>query len=288
MLLRLLTKNIASTARQCYHSTATASSGLGARQPALDQFFPNSFEAGTCAPLANAILTKQGFTPESTLFATSVCPDEINADCPEYDISNTMERHWGEQFPLGGLAGMPFAGKTGWGAFAAHVPVGGDIVLLFAPHCGISFEGNPGSVQRLGQPTPSTCCGAAVAAFNHIQAGNQVTTDPFDMQQSYLNEATLRRMKDVETLSLAKGGNDMVGMTHMLYSEMQEYFKNIVNMGFGGRLAVIGGIQINLSEPHRDRFMPLTFEVMEQNGTVTDYLKELVPGETSQSLFPLK
>ena len=156
---------------------------LGARLPALEKYFPNSFEAGTCAPLANAVLAKQGFTPESTLFATSVCPDEINADCPEFDISNTMERHWGEQFPLGGLAGLPFAGRTGWGAFAAHVPVGGDILLLCAPHCGISFEGAAGAVQRLGQPEPSTCCGAAVAAFNHVSGGNAVGMDEFDMQQ---------------------------------------------------------------------------------------------------------
>jgi hypothetical protein len=185
------------------------------------------------------------FTPESTLFATSVCPDEINADCPEFDISNTMERHWGEQFPLGGLAGLPFAGKTGWGAFAAHVPVGGDIVLLFAPHCGITFEGAAGAVQRLGQPKPSTCCGAAVAAFNHVSGGNVVGMDEFDMQQSYLNQATERRLEDVKALSSEKG-DDMVGMTHMLYDEMQVYLKNIVNMGFGGRLAVLGGIQINL------------------------------------------
>ena len=79
----------------------------------------------------------------------------------------------------------------------------------------------------------------------------------------------------------------MVGMTHMLYDEMQAYLRHIVNMGFGGRLAVLGGVQINLSEPHRDRFMPLTFEVCDTNGTVTDYLPELVNGETSKSLFPL-
>ena len=156
-----------------------------------------------------------------------------------------MERHWGEQFPLGGLAGLPFAGKTGWGAFAAHVPVGGDIVLLFAPHCGITFEGAAGAVQRLGQPKPSTCCGAAVAAFNHVSGGNVVGMDEFDMQQSYLNSTTERRLEDVKALSSEKG-DDMVGMTHMLYDEMQVYLKHIVNMGFGGRLAVLGGIQINL------------------------------------------
>lgn len=286
MISRLLsTTAVARVARRTLSTGATTD--LGARAPALDKFFPNSFEAGTCAPAANAVLERAGFDPVSTLFATSVCPDEINADDAEFDISNTMERHWGEQFPLGGLAGMPFAGKTGWGAFAAHVPVGGDIVLLYAPHCGITFDGLPGAVQRLGQPAPSTCCGAAVAALGVVEGGGgDAPSDPFDMQQSYLNATTMRRKADVEALG-AEHGHKMVGMTHMLYEEMQSYLRNIVNMGFGGRLAVLGGVQINLSEPHRDRFMPLTFEVCDKDGTVTDHLGELVQGAASQSLFPL-
>jgi len=52
--------------------------------------------------------------------------------------------------------------------------------------------------------------------------------------------------------------------------------------------AVLGGIQINLSEPHRDRFMPLTFEVCGVDGSVEDCLHQLIPGAKSKSLFPLK
>jgi hypothetical protein len=57
---------------------------------------------------------------------------------------------WGEVFPLGGLAGMPFTGKTGWGAFSSHVPKNGNITVLFAPHVGIDKNGNIGKVTRDG------------------------------------------------------------------------------------------------------------------------------------------
>ena len=38
---------------------------------------------------------------------------------------------------MGGLGGLPFTGKTGWGAFSHHVAPGGNIITLFAPHVGI-------------------------------------------------------------------------------------------------------------------------------------------------------
>jgi len=48
------------------------------------------------------------------------------------------------------LAGLPFTGKTGWGAFSAHVPVDGNIVIMFAPHVGIDRNGNVGKITRDG------------------------------------------------------------------------------------------------------------------------------------------
>ena len=53
-------------------------------------------------------------------------------------------------FPLGGLAGIPFVGKTGWNAFTSHVPTDGNIVVLFAPHVGIDKNGNVGELNRNG------------------------------------------------------------------------------------------------------------------------------------------
>jgi hypothetical protein len=76
---------------------------------------------------------------------------------------------WGEVFPLGGLAGMPFTGKTGWGAFSSHVPKDGNICVLFAPHVGIDSNGNVGKVLREGQDCSSAACGAAIGAFGAVK-----------------------------------------------------------------------------------------------------------------------
>lgn len=89
-------------------------------------------------------LSKMGFNAENTLFGESSCPDEINHDNPNEDVSLLMAARWGEHFSLGGLAGIPFTGKTGWSAFSAHVPLDGNIVLMFAPHVGIDKDGNVG------------------------------------------------------------------------------------------------------------------------------------------------
>ena len=100
--------------------------------------------------LVAKILLSRGFNDDNTLFTDSSCPDEINHNCPERDITTVFQRRWGEIFPLGGLGGLPFTGKTGWGAFSSHCPVDGNIVILFAPHVGVDNTGAVGKVSREG------------------------------------------------------------------------------------------------------------------------------------------
>ena len=69
---------------------------------------------------------------------------------------------------MGGLAGLPFCGKTGWGAFSSHVPKDGNICVLFAPHVGIDSDGQVGFVTRDGQDKSSAACGAAIGAYNAV------------------------------------------------------------------------------------------------------------------------
>ena len=95
-------------------------------------------------------LTELNFTAENTLFSESSCPDEVNHDDESEDVTAMFAQRWGECFPLGGLAGLPFTGKTGWGAFSSHVPKDGNICVLFAPHVGIDSDGNVGYVTREG------------------------------------------------------------------------------------------------------------------------------------------
>ena len=106
-----------------------------------------------------------GFTPENTLFADAICPDEINHHRPEENVTSVFQNTWGDLFPLGGLGGLPFVGKTGWGAFSSHCPESGNILILFAPHVGVDLNGTVGSCHRAGQTGGSSACGAAIGAY---------------------------------------------------------------------------------------------------------------------------
>ena len=120
--------------------------------------------------LVGTELEARGFTDENTLFTDSSCPDEINHDSPGEGITSIFQQRWGEIFPLGGLAGFPFTGKTGWHAFSSHCPQDGNICLLYAPHVGVNSKGVVGQVQRNGQSHSSSACGAAIGALAAVKA----------------------------------------------------------------------------------------------------------------------
>jgi hypothetical protein len=59
------------------------------------------------AEIVNEELRTLNFTSKNTLFAASLCPDEIN----HHENSLTSKLHWSECFQMGGLAGIPFPGE---------------------------------------------------------------------------------------------------------------------------------------------------------------------------------
>lgn len=119
------------------------------------------------------VLSKLGFTADNTLFSDSSCPDEVNHDDPAEDMTGLFQTRWGEIFPLAGLAGLPFTGKTGWSAFSSHCPKDGNIVILFAPHVGVDYDGTVGKVLRKGQDKSSAACGAAIGALAAVKADKE-------------------------------------------------------------------------------------------------------------------
>ena len=86
---------------------------------AVHKYFPGSMSSANVLNKVIKVLENIGCTSSNTLFGQSVCPDEINHD--DGDITDLMSMHLGEVFHLGGLAGVPFTGKTGFGAYAGHV-----------------------------------------------------------------------------------------------------------------------------------------------------------------------
>ena len=111
-------------------------------------------------------MRNEGSRRDNTLFACSVCPDEIN------HYGNSLNERLGRltkrTFYLGGLTGIPFTGKVGFNAFAGHVPTEGNLVILFAPHIGVTEDGIFGKFDREGQHDHDNACGAAIAAYKWL------------------------------------------------------------------------------------------------------------------------
>jgi hypothetical protein len=87
----------------------------------MNACFPGSLAAATVLSRTVEVLRSvdTAINSQSVLFGHSICPDEINNQ--RCGLPAQMMEHWGEVFPLGGLGGMPFAGKTGFTAFSHHV-----------------------------------------------------------------------------------------------------------------------------------------------------------------------
>ena len=152
-------------------------------------------------------LSKLGFNADNTLFADSSCPDEINHDDPDEDLTSLFSARWGEVFPLAGLAGLPFSGKTGWGAFTSHVPTpDGNIVILFAPHVGIDSSGNIGNIHRDGIEKISHACGASIGALAALQKDLKAG----DMQNGYLDNQmdTIKMLLKPHVDEISKAQNE--------------------------------------------------------------------------------
>ena len=109
--------------------------------------FPAAIGSADVATRVKKSLDVFDVNPENTILTQSVCPDEINHE--EGDITDLFIKKFGggKVFHLGGLAGIPFTGKTGFAAFSHHVPDGGHALILQAPHIGISND------LKLGQYT---------------------------------------------------------------------------------------------------------------------------------------
>ena len=125
--------------------------------------FPTAMLSGDVDKLVAGTLATRGFTAKNTLLAHSVCSDEVNGK--DEQLVNLMVKRWGEGFALGGLGGLPFAGKSGFRAYLHHVPDSGKLLVMFAPHVGVDGEGRIGALQRDGQSAVSKACGAAIGAF---------------------------------------------------------------------------------------------------------------------------
>jgi hypothetical protein len=237
---------------------------------ALHRYFPDALPGPSVHHRVATILRDDFyFTPKNTIFGTSLCPDEINH--LKGNLESLMANHWGEIFPMGGISGAPFAGKTGFKAFSHHVPDDGNILILYGPHVAISETGEVGKFLREGQSHLSTSCGAVIGAYNacSCKTSDDDEFDEADMQMGWIKAQIMPHAERIKQQE-----NPMVALAYQSFESVRAKMNKIVNTDFGsGRLVLLGGIQINMPPPCKDHFLPLVFDV-QQAGQDNEHLIE--------------
>jgi hypothetical protein len=205
------------------------------------------------------------FDTERTLLATSVCSDEIIRSATNFRDKLSIEH----PFQLGGLAGYPFTGLTGLGAFLSHIPEGGGAIIIYGPHIGISAEGRAGLMKRAGQTHNSSCCGALKATLGNLQESTTPTADKDLDYQLWRIEESLQKHRE----TILQNEEPLIEATEEMYRVIDHDLNQLIQSSReilkGYRVALVGGIIINTDHLLPDWFAPRRFDVFHPDGVQT-------------------
>ncbi|MGB3617233.1 MAG: hypothetical protein WBA12_03885 [Catalinimonas sp.] len=190
------------------------------------------------------------------LMATSLCSDDINVP------STNFFRVVLGPFFLGGLGGLPFAGKTGMSAFAHHIPDGGAALIFYGPHIGVTLEEELGQMYRSRQERSGACCGALMLTLQRFCQPNfkpEIVSD--DYQQTVLEQTLFPYREEIlndplpERAITEAAFRAIDDQVHGLIRATKEQFK-------AERIALLGGIIVNTDYGVDDYFDVRNFEVI--------------------------
>lgn len=204
----------------------------------IRQHFPSAIPQPELMESFEKVIRQRVGSEAGILFATSCCPDEINRDLDEV-ASHTL----GRPFTMGGLAGFPFVGKSGFKAFMRHVPDGGVMVVICASHVGVHSDGRVGVVHRTGMTEESDACGSAIGAFEACEQAKGCPNpiiDLFDSQQAFVQSEVAKHYP-----SIASAENPMVELAYTISKCAFHYLRKILPDSLDFPLIVLSGVQIN-------------------------------------------
>jgi hypothetical protein len=209
-------------------------------QEQVRKFYPQAVDSGTFIQRTYEVLGGQfSLEPSQVLLAHSICSDDVNA----IEYPEAGQQMLGP-FNLGGLDGYPFAGLTGMSAFAHHVPDDGATLIYYAPHIGVTAQGELGKILRVGQHAPSACCGAAAAALQFVRSGAEpAATPPADDYQQH----TLTSLLHAQRERILAAEQPLREATEVIFEASSRQIDHLINhTEFLGRyLFVVGAIIIN-------------------------------------------
>lgn len=194
-------------------------------------------------------LSEKNLNKKNTLWATSVCSDEVNQSLHQLD---EYFETFGP-FILGGISGIPFAGKTGFKAFSSHIPDNGGALIIYGPHVGITQEGEIGKVHRAGQKLNTSSCGSVIGALNTLKSDGSSEKPKYDYQQEEVKNL-LRKNWD----KLSSSEDQIITATEITYEEIKHEIREIVTSCISHLeekpLLAVGGILINTDPSVEDLF----------------------------------
>ncbi len=225
----------------------------------VKQFFPHAMDAkDTSVRFLGKLQNDYQIDISKVLMATSVCSDDINV--PSTTFFNVL---FGP-FTMGGLGGLPFAGKTGMTAFAHHIPDSGTAFIFYGPHIGVTLEGEIGKMYRPRQDKPGNSCGALMLALQRYQQDSNyrpVMNDD-DYQQMMLEQSLLEHREE-----FLQDTNPARRITEITFDNINDkihaYVRACKDEFHIDRIVLLGGIIINTDYGLDDYFDARNFEVLE-------------------------
>ena len=135
-------------------------------------------------------ITDEGIPSTNIVLAEGICSDDVDAAYLPENIGGwpTSINSFLGPFMSGGLAGYPFVGSVGFGAFSSHVAttLGGTLFVTSMPHIGVTEDGRSGRMLRRGKANSLTdnTCGAVAGAIdqvvNVLTNAPNIENPPFD------------------------------------------------------------------------------------------------------------
>ena len=247
----------------------------------------------------NYIKQKSGLEPYQVLYALGICSDDVDAFTVNGNLGQyptTMATFLGP-FYCGGLAGYPFVGNVGFGAFASHITDTGSLFISCTPHIGITITGSAGYQFRKGQAAISTNCGAVHGAVGWARTA---TTPPtFSVSATAAVSASVFGAENYELFRLAQiiypyktsltgsQSQDVILGTRLIRDAGWQYTYN--NSGsFSASLAgrtmyAIGGTFINPDHGYQAYIQVNQFQAYNSTtNTWTDFTQDYINGLYAQ------
>ena len=203
-------------------------------------YFPGALPQVEFLARSFKILAANGFTPENTIVGVCVCREE-----PACLLVEKIRKLWDRVYDFSSLAGMPFAGKTGFMKMQKYAPddrTDTHFLYMAFPHIGWTPDGQIGRGAPLGPGNSYAACSGLIAFQQELASGpSPWEPDSDNLEQGLLNQRLFRNMKYGD-------GSDCLSLTRLAYTIILQDVEKLLELtlkDLDNPYALVTGIQLN-------------------------------------------